>query len=133
MMHYTMLFIKLELSICTHHLHNNKHMHTHTQYKGSGSIFSVVRQRVMETYGVLGRCEIFEFNYIHDYDVIIISHERLSASKVQVLACYHCRRVLKLTRQREKMVMISKKQLNPRNTSHFMNKLMRQKSGPAKT
>ena len=81
----------------------------------------------METYGVLGRCEIFEFNYIHDYDIIIIGHERLSASKVQVLACYDCRRVLKLTRQREKMAVISKKQLNPRNTSHFMNKLMRQK------
>ena len=55
--------------------------------------------------------ETFEFNYIHDYDVIIIGHERSSASKFQVLACYCCRRVLKLRRQREKMAMISKKQI----------------------
>ena len=79
----------------------------------------------METYGALARCEIFEFNYIHDYDVIIIGHarararlyERSSASKVQVLACYRCRRrVLKLTRQREKMAVISKKQIKPKET-----------------
>ena len=32
----------------------------------------------METNGALARREIFEFNFIHDYDIIIIGHERLS-------------------------------------------------------
>ena len=30
----------------------------------------------METNGALARREIFEFNFIHDYDVIIIGHGR---------------------------------------------------------
>ena len=32
----------------------------------------------MEINGALARREIFKFNFIHDYDVIIISHERSS-------------------------------------------------------
>ena len=63
--------------------------------------------------------ETFEFNYIHDYDAIIIGHERSSASKVQILACYRCRRVLKLRRQREKMAVISKKQIKPKERLSF--------------
>ena len=41
--------------------------------KGGGSIFLVVRQR---TPMARLRREIFEFNYIHEYDVITIGHER---------------------------------------------------------
>ena len=33
-------------------------------------------KNVMETNGVLVRHENFDFNYIHDYDIIIIGHER---------------------------------------------------------
>ena len=43
--------------------------------KGSGSIFLVVRQRILWKVMALASCEIFEFNFIHDYDVIIIGHE----------------------------------------------------------
>ncbi len=71
-----------------------------TLTKGGGSIFLVVRQV---------RHEIFKFNYIHDYDIIIIGHER--SSKVTGMLC--CRRV---QRQREKMAVISKKQIKPKET-----------------
>ena len=35
-------------------------------------------KNIMESNGALARREIFKFNFIHDYDVIIIGHERLS-------------------------------------------------------
>ena len=35
-------------------------------------------KNIMETNGALARREFFDFNYIHDYDVIIIGHERSS-------------------------------------------------------
>ena len=61
--------------------------------------FSGQAKNIMEINGALARREIFEFNFIHDYDVIIISHER--SSKVNfywhAIAADEC-----LTRQREK-------------------------------
>ena len=55
----------------------------------------------METNGALARREIFEFNFIHDYDVIIIGHgrelERSSQGYWHAIAADEC-----LTRQREK-------------------------------
>ena len=35
-------------------------------------------KNIMESNGALARREIFKFNFIHDYDVIIIGHERSS-------------------------------------------------------
>ena len=35
-------------------------------------------KNIVETSGALAHREIFEFNYIYDYDVIIIGHERSS-------------------------------------------------------
>ena len=61
----------------------------------------------MESNGALARREIFEFNFIHDYDVIIIGHERSSSSEQgywYAIAADEC-----LTRQREKMAVIYKK------------------------
>ena len=54
----------------------------------------------METNGALAHREVFKFNYIHDYDVIIIGHERqtLEQSYWHAIAADEC-----LTRQREKM------------------------------
>ena len=40
--------------------------------------FSGQAKNIMESNGALARREIFEFNFIHDYDVIIIGHERSS-------------------------------------------------------
>ena len=52
----------------------------------------------METNGALARREIFEFNFIHDYDVIIIGHAReLEQGYWHAIAADEC-----LTRQREK-------------------------------
>ena len=56
-------------------------------------------KNIMETNGVLARHEIFKFNYIHDYDVIIIGHERSNA-RARLLACYRCRRVLNETERK---------------------------------
>ena len=52
------------------------HNKFHDGIKDGGSIFLVVRQV---------RHEIFKFNYIHDYDIIIIGHER--SSKVTGMLC----------------------------------------------
>ena len=68
----------------------------------------------METNGALARRENFEFNFIHDYDVIIIGHA-CTRARARLLACYRCRRVLNET-EREKMEVISKKQIKPKET-----------------
>ena len=39
-------------------------------------------KNIMESNDALARREIFKFNFIHDYDVIIIGHERSRSSKV---------------------------------------------------
>ena len=69
--------------------------------KGGGNIFLVVRQRILwKSNGALARHEIFEFNFIHDYDVIIIGHARARelerSSKVT-----GCRRVLNETERKK--------------------------------
>ena len=46
--------------------------------KGGGSIVLVVRQRILWKPMALARNEIFKFNYIHDYNINIIGHERSS-------------------------------------------------------
>ena len=52
-------------------------------------------KNTMESNGALARREIFEFNFIHDYDVITIGHERERSSSIaRLLARYRCRRVL---------------------------------------
>ena len=35
-------------------------------------------KNIMESNGALARREIFKFNYIHDYDVIIFGHEQVT-------------------------------------------------------
>ena len=63
-----------------------------------------------EYYGNQARHEILKFNYIHDYDVIIIGHERsIEQGYWHAIAADEC-----LTRQREKMAVISKKQIKPK-------------------
>ena len=42
------------------------------------AFFGGQAKNILETNGALARHEIFKFNYIHDYDVIIINHERSS-------------------------------------------------------
>ena len=57
-------------------------------------------KNIMETNGALARREIFEFNFIHNYDVIIIGHARaLEQGYWHAIAAdeFEC-----LTRQREK-------------------------------
>ena len=42
--------------------------------------FSGQAKNIVETNGVLAHiacCEIFDFNYIHDYDIVIIGHARV--------------------------------------------------------
>ena len=65
-------------------------------------------KNIMETNGVPARHEIFKFNYIHDYDVIIVGHERSSKVGWHAIAADEC-----LMRQK-KMAMISKKQIKPK-------------------
>ena len=75
-------------------------------------------KNTMGTNGVLARHEIFEFNFIHDYDVIIIGHERVERERALEQGYWHAIAADEcLTRQREKkMAVISKKQIKPKET-----------------
>ena len=95
----------------------------------------------MESNGALAHREIFKFNYIHDYDVVIIGHARAHDRTIRTnaraslarhtpqskarettleqgywhaIAADEC-----LTRQREKNGSNSKKQIKPRKCLSF--------------
>ena len=55
------------------------HIHYHYICQGRRKhFFGGQAKNIMETNGALARHKICKFNYIHDYDVIIIGHERSS-------------------------------------------------------
>ena len=51
---------------------------SYTQQGRRKHFFGGQAKNIMETNGVLARRKIFKFNFIHDYDIIIIGHERSS-------------------------------------------------------
>ena len=55
-----------------------KVLYLHTIQGWQKHFFGGQAKNIMETNGALAHHEIFKFNHIHDYDVIIIGHKRSS-------------------------------------------------------